>query len=293
MKFFLILIVVCASLAAYQAKTIQLHSDAIDDMVLFEGRIYTASFDGAIKQFDPKTGKIRLIGKVSDWVRSIVIKDGLVISGDNQGYIRAWDQRGKMKWEIKAHDWWITDMEVWGDQLITISMDEYIKIWDIKTQKLMFEQKVNGSHKHHAICIGKNDTAYIGSTTNISRFSLNEQILGTSNFDGYDSSSIYMSCINTNDKIIFGMSNGMVYINEDFTPKILRIHKGAIKAIQLKNQMLYTGSDDGTIKQIDLKKISQIKTIYYGKIPVRSLIVTDELIYAGFEDGTLKILKHF
>lgn len=292
MKFFLMLVVVCMCLAAYQAKTIQLHSDAIDDVVLFEGKIYTASFDGTIKQFDPKTGNIRLIGKVSDWVRSIVIKDGLVISGDNQGYIRAWDQHGKMKWEIKAHDWWITDMEVWGDQLITVSMDEYVKIWDIKSRKLLFEEKVNGSYKHQCISV-RNNIAYIGSTAVIVFLQLNKDHFTVGRSDENSLSVVYLSCIVANDKTIFGLSDGRIYINGPTSFKTLNVHQGAIKALQLQNQMLYTGSDDGTIKQIDLKKLSQIKTIYHGESPVRSLIVTDKLIYAGFEDGTLKILKYF
>lgn len=290
MKFFLILVVMCASLAAASVRTIQLHSDAIDDMVLSDGKIYTASFDGSIKQLDLKTGKIRLLGRVSDWIRSIVIRDGLVISGDNQGYIRAWTQNGKMKWAIKAHKWWISDMELSGDHLITVSMDEYVKIWDIKTQKLLFEQKVDGSYKHQCVCI-RNDTAYIGSTAILASLRLKEDHYAVGMSDEKGLSVVYLSCVAANDKTIFGLSDGRIYVDGNSSFKTLNVHQGAIKAIAMEKQMLYTGSDDGSIKKIDLTKPHKIRTLYQGKMQIRSLMVTESFIYAGFEDGSLKIIE--
>lgn len=293
MRFILILIFICLTAWSEEMRTIHLHNDVIDDMFLDKGKLYTASFDGTVKQFDLKTGSVQLIGKGSDWIRTIVNYNGLIISGDNQGYIRAWDHFGKKRWEIKAHNWWIMDMVVWKDQLITVSMDETLKVWDLKTYKLLFEEKIYGSHKHHAVCIGENDTAFVGSTSTISRFPLNEKETGSGSIYGYDSSIVYLSCLNISDKTFFGTSKGFLVVYSHVNQKTIHVSDTPIHAIAEYDQMLYVASDDGSIKIIDLNKLSLMKTFYQGKVPICSIAATKEFIYIGLSDGRLKILRNY
>ena len=285
------LIINCVLFSISQAQIkpvleLKVHEDVIDTLVLSNELVYTGSYDGYVKSIHIISHKISNILKKDDWIRSLLIVNNELIVAANDGSITGVCLKSNaQKWKLDAHDSWITGLAFTDGKLISISMDEHVKVWDISTKKQLFDKKIYGSHKHQSICIANNQ-AIIGSTSIFSKLSLKNYDLHKV-YD-FGLSNAALSCSYQGGLSPVGLSNGDVLIfGKDRIQK--KIHKGAIKAIvQIGNDM-YTASDDGKIYKSNIRNLEKRSLVYSSDQKVSALNFDHTFLYAGFADGSIRI----
>lgn len=94
--------------------------------------------------------KLQLVKKVSDEdqhqgdVEGVRIEGGKIITCGDDGKVKIFDGDLKLLKEIKAHDYAVYDVIVFGETLFTCSIDASVKSWDFNTLEL---KKVVGQHE--------------------------------------------------------------------------------------------------------------------------------------------------
>lgn len=267
----------------------KLHDDVIDAIVVKDGNIYTGSYDGYVKKTVLKTGEIITVLKQDDWIRSLLIVEDELIAAGNEGSIVGVDiQSEKQRWKIDAHKWWITGLAYGNGKLVSVSMDEHVKVWDIATKEKLFERKIEGTFKHQCICL-KNQDAFIGSTSTVSHLSLGEEY-NTSTAHYLGQTNTALSCSMKNADVILGLSIGsIIRIGKHKIQK--RVHEAAIKALIQIDNNLYSASEDGTIIRSNADSLEESKLLYAGDKKVSALAEEGGLLYVGFADGTVKVFN--
>lgn len=86
---------------------------------------------------------IRIIRAHNSPIRSICILKDNLISGGDDGYIKIWNiKTGKLIKSWKAHNSWVLDIAGGHGEIISSSRDSYVKVWNLKG-KLKHKFKVN------------------------------------------------------------------------------------------------------------------------------------------------------
>lgn len=264
----------------------KIHDDVIDTIVIRNEDIYTGSYDGYVKKTSIKTGETSDVYKQNDWIRAIVIVGNELIVAGNEGSIIGINMQSQKKmWKIDAHKWWITGLAYESGKLITVSMDEHVKVWDIVTKNKLFDRRVYGSHKHQCLSIG-DKIALIGSTTTATHLSFDKEFI-TKEVHQFLQEITILACSNKNDDIL-GLSDGKV-LKLGTVSVQKNLHNAAIKSLVEGEKYIYTASDDGKIIQSDNSTLENNIVLYNGNIGVSALVLKNNLLYAGFADGTMKI----
>jgi F-box/WD-40 domain protein 7 len=71
--------------------------------------------------------------------------------------------------------------------------------------------------------------------------------------------------------------------------RILSGHQGAVSCLTVKDQILFSGSGDNTIKIWDIENGKEIRTLNGHQAPVCCLTVQDGILFSGSSDNTIKI----
>lgn len=269
---------------------LKIHQDVIDTLAVKDGYIYSGSYDGYVKRTDLKTNETINLTQQDDWIRSLlIINDELIVAGNNGTIIGINLLNKKQTWTIYAHKGWITGLTYINKKLVSISMDEDVKVWDIPTQHNLYRKKIYGSNKHFSLCTDK-DRIIIGSTEIFSSMSINKDYHVKKIFS-YGLSTVILSCTSTNiDSVMLGFSNGDITKIKDLViQRHVKIHQGAVKALVNNRNEVYSASDDGSIIQSDINTLNKKNLIYNSDIAVSALYLDNDFLYAGFADGTIKM----
>lgn len=271
---------------------IKVHDDSIDALCVKDGYVYTGSFDGTIKRTNFKT--IELIGRHNDWVRAILCVGDNIISASNDGRIIIWHDKTILN-QVQAHDWWVTDIAFSDNKIVSVSLDETVKVWSYPDLKLLFNSKVHGSYKHHSVYISEN-IAYIGSTLAISILDIVNFKWLIVNFNwlnqtGYRSTynTYYAASINAG-KLYFADSAGNLnQLNKipDKNHRTIALAKTAIKSLQSHNHFLYAATDEGELYQIPVHDIAKSKLISDNKYAVRKITIDNNIVYTADDIGVV------
>ncbi|ODV59460.1 Tex1p, partial [Ascoidea rubescens DSM 1968] len=180
--------------------------------------------------------------------------------------------------------------------LITVGRDEYVKIWNTKTLKLIYQIKIKGNCY---LVKYSNDGRFIMTTSSYynEKIKSNEYYLSLVNVKrGYEvvrvhklEQKIYDSIwTNSSNAIIFGCLDGSVpmYKVDEETGDIVKIfsfegHMSTVNclAFDTKGRYLVTGGHEGVIAIWSMKSLSCIKTLAMVDEPVMSLDLSREGSY--------------
>lgn len=269
-----------------------IHNDSIASHCIKDKAIISGSFDGTIKETTDYSSKV--VGKHKDWVRKVICIDGNIISVSNDGIISIWND-GKILNSVHAHSWWVTDIALHNNILVTVSLDETVKVWSYPHLKLLYSHKIYGSNKHYSVTINKGK-AFIGSTRGLV-FVLELKGFNKPYVRRVDqlAISVLLSSTKSNKYVFFGTSDGFIIkVSASFPYKKIfkvKISDFSLKALTLYQDFLYVGDNNGDIRKINMKNPKKSYLVSHIHEAVRSLSVSDNYIYAGFDNGSFRIFK--
>lgn len=163
-----------------------------------------------------------------------------------------WSSKGHLVRTIDAHQTSITSLSIFNQQqILSVSLDGLIRIWDINTWELVFE--LNPS------IIGVNSAKLLGD---------GKIILGT--IEG----AIYICNIFSKDK-----------------PQIIGKHNASVRSIAILGEdKLVSASEDLSLCVWDINKAIQLQSLKGHSSPIRSMQPIDQnRILAGTADGTIRL----
>lgn len=285
----LTLMVLNTTLPAAENHLIQeavIHNDSIDALCVKNQFVYTASFDGKIKKTDFIDTEI--VGTHRDWVRNILCIDENIVSASNDGQIIIWHDNNIVN-QVQAHSWWVTGLAFDKNRIVSVSLDETVKVWSYPDLKLLNQQKLRGSFKHHTVAIS-NNKAYIGSTLMLSAFDLDNYRWHFKRKSPH-AGKIFLSLASTDHFVYVGDSDGKIHQFDTRNMKshqIQSLDKSAIKALSIYNNYLYIGNDAGKIYRMKIPEFSE--PVILSKYPqsVRVILAKEGVMYAGYDTGILR-----
>lgn len=289
-KFILLLIILPLKLLASEVITEgrEIHADRVDSICLMQGNIISASFDGLIKSSTDKAS--RVVGRHDDWVRKLICHGKHVISASNDGYISIWEGTNKIS-TVKAHSWWVSDIALSNNKIVSVSLDETVKVWSYPELELLYSHKISGSNKHYSIGV-INDKAFISSTRgkvsilDISSYKwINKYKTITGRY------SISLSVAKSDAAVFFGSSSGYITKISAFPPyksKRKKISKFPIKSLAYYEGFLYASDSNGFLFKIKNKNIKSVLILNHSVKSISALAINDDFIYAGYDNGFVR-----
>jgi len=296
MNKFICIILIIISLNSIAGEALiyekKIHTDSVDSICVKGKVIYSASFDGTIKRTVDNISK--LVGKHKDWVRKVICKDSNIITASNDGMITIWKDLKKVR-SVKAHSWWVTDIALSNRKIVSVSLDEYVKVWSYPELKLLYSHKIVGSNKHYSVVIN-NGKAFVGSTRGYMHV-LDLINFGTPlkiNISGHEQ-NVLLSAVNSTNHIVFGASDGLI-IKVSASPPYSRDKKKisdfSLKAIVEKEGVLYVGDEHGVLRKINMNNLKKSTVVNHFPEAIRALAINDDFIYAGYDNGYIRIFDN-
>ncbi|MCW8899367.1 MAG: hypothetical protein OQK95_01695, partial [Gammaproteobacteria bacterium] len=224
--------------------------------------------------------------------RKVICTDSNVISASNDGMINIWKDLKKIR-SVRAHSWWVTDFDLSNNKLVSVSLDETVKVWSYPELKLLFSHKLYGSNKHYSVTIN-NGKAFIGSTHGLM------SVLDISSFEWLESTTIAgyygipISAAKSDKYVFFGSSDGFIIKVMASAPyKIFKekISNFALRAIAQEQGILYVGDDDGVLRKVSIDNLKKSYILNHSSNAIRALTVDNDSIYAGYDNGNIRIFS--
>jgi WD40 repeat protein len=266
-----------------------IHSDSIDALCTTDAFIYSASFDGYIKK--SSADSLEEAGAHKDWVRALLCIDDGVVSASNDGRIIIW-KGASNNHRIHAHDWWITDIAFHNGTIVSVSLDETVKIWRYPDLKLVYQHKLYGSRKHHTVVICR-DKAFVGSTWGISVLDLKTRKWIVP-YRYFDTQNVFLSSTASDNRVYFGDDTGKLFFFDASTTKLIstqQVSLTAIKALTYHQGTLFVGDDAGTIRKVDAESMENIEILASFPQSVRAMLVRSGMLIAGCDGGILRAIR--
>jgi len=204
-----------------------------------------------------------------DLLQKLIRKNGLPVSGISEleelllivhyfGLISFWKLK-KFKCYDAAflHSNYITDIQKLDDAVVTCSLDFDIKIWDVKTQNVSKQIKLN--YRPLAMLVSKNKNIIVG-TEQGHIFVFNKDLIEVKHIKRID--KITSACL-TPEHLLLGFESGvitLVSLNDLQPITSKKIHTKSIMYIYYYDGKLATVSKDNQIHflNLDLKPIKSI-----------------------------------
>lgn len=289
---YITLIIIPLKLAAGEALLYEekVHSDKVDSLCVNKGEVYSASFDRSITKTVNNESKI--IGKHKDWIRKVICTGSNVITASNDGKITIWNDVEKIR-SVQAHSWWVTDIALSTDKIVSVSLDETVKVWSYPELNLLYSHKIYGSNKHYSVIIN-NGKAFIGSTHGL-MFIIdlnNFKLLKQKNIANYY--SVLISSTKSDKYIFFGGSDGFITKVSASTPyKVLheKISDFPLEAITQSDEYLYIGDSNGVLRKINMENLNELTIINHSSEAVSAIAISNDFLYAGYNDGYIRIFN--
>ncbi|KYQ94247.1 WD40 repeat-containing protein [Tieghemostelium lacteum] len=219
--------------------------------------IFTASADCSIKVIDVNTGSILYTREEAhdDPINSLISKDFMVFTGDDEGTIKVWDMRQQnIVCEFQEHGDYISDI---------ITLDD----------------------KHFVSTSGDGGL----SIYNFVRHSM-EDISEKS-----DNELLSVIAMDNEKKLVCGSQEGQIYIfdrnNLEKPQKFVGHPESVDSLVKINEQTLFTGSEDGMIRYVGIKPKKLLGVVgEHSNFPLETMAVSRDKRYLGSisHDLTLK-----
>lgn len=134
-------------------KLLKGHWGVINQLLVFDNLVFSASDDNTIRCWDLKSEKKKLtyFGPTS-WVSSICIGHAALFASSHDGLIYAWDKSNARLMQIyKGHNGWVRKIILNDKYIISGSSDGTIKEWDIFSGDCI--RTLKNAHKFGINCL--------------------------------------------------------------------------------------------------------------------------------------------
>ena len=273
----------------YVVKTINdvVRAVAVNDKFIIAG---TYEF---IYYLDKKKAKIqKKIELKKRWVNSLALYDDKLIVALDSGEIEIRDvNTGNIISTIKAHKTPVLYLKIDDNntKLVSSSSDGSVKIWDLKTYKLLFKLQ---KHQWDVAAIAINDgKVYTGSDD----YSIKIWDLNSGKFIK-NLKSAHSGTINAlvvyKDMLISASDDKKISIRDIKTHKLIKTlngHKRGVTVLKINHDKLISGSKDRTLIIWDLNSYTKEKQLRGHSKAIVSIDVKDENIVTGSLDYKLRV----
>ncbi len=197
---------------------------------------------------------------------------------------------------LNGHKWSVYSLLIAKNgHLISSSLDETIKVWDIAKGECLKSLKCDENDIYLCLAINEANQLVTGSLNrkiNVWDLESGESV---KSFNGHDD-KINALVFTKDGRLISGSGDRQIKIwnidQEENCVGLLTGHDGSVRCLAIgKNDELISGSSDFTIKVWDVSKQECLRTLYGHSDAVRALIVEKETgqIYSGSNDKSIKI----
>ena len=234
-------------------RTIEIKDQWVNTLTMYENKLILGLSNGDIQIREKNSGKLLKVLKAHSMAVlhiSVDLDLNRMVSSSANGTVIVWDIKSYKKLYIfKKHQWDVAALAIKDDKLYTGSDDYTIKMWDLKTGKLLKSLKSAHSGTINALVIYKN-----------------------------------MLISASDDKMIFirDLKSGRLL-------HILKGHKRGVTALKINHDMLVSASKDRTLILWDLHTFRKIKQLRGHSKTILSLDINDENIVTGAMDYKIRI----
>ncbi|MBS0604679.1 MAG: WD40 repeat domain-containing protein [Verrucomicrobia bacterium] len=234
----------------YASHTLQGHDTVVSSLALDGQRLFSGSYDKAIKVWDLNTNTCTATLQGHDnAVMSLALDGQKLFSGSSDNTIKIWDlNTNTCTATLQGHDNAVMSLALDGQKLFSGSSDNTIKIWDLNTNTC---------------------TATLqGHMRTVSSLAQDGQRFFSGSYD----KAIKVWDLNTNT-----------------CTATLQEQGGAVHSLALDGQRLFSASYLGTIKIWDLNTNTCIATLqmHNGRVP--SFALDGQRLFSGTEKGSIKV----
>jgi len=234
-------------------QQIEIKNQWVNCLVMSDNKLFVGLSNGKIQIRDVNSGKLlQTIDAHTMPILSLQVdkKENSLISSSASGDVIIFDlSTYKTKYILKKHQWDVAAIALKGDKLYTGSDDYSIKIWDIKTGKLLKNLKSAQGGAINALAIYKN------------------MLISAS-----DDKTIFIRDIDTGKLL-----------------HILKGHKKAVTALKINHDVLISASNDRTVILWSLKTFEKIKQLRGHSKSILSMDINDENIVTGSLDYRIRV----
>jgi len=234
-------------------KKIEIKDRWVDSMILNGNQLIIGLDNGDVQIRDLNSSDIIHTIKADKMpILSIIVdkKENRLVTASSDGNVAIWDLATyKQLYLLKKHQWDVTALAIHGDILYTGSEDYSLKMWDIKTGKLLKSLKSAHDGAINSIVIYKN-----------------------------------MLITASDDKMIFvrDLKSGRLL-------HILKGHRKAVNELKINHDTLVSASADRTLILWNLHTFQQIKQLRGHSRSILSMDINDENIVTGGMDYKIRI----
>lgn len=283
-------------------KKIEIKKKWINSLFLSDNKLFVALDDGSIQIRDLKT--LKIIDKIKNHKTTVLYlrydkKSKYLLSSDASGDVVAYDtQNKKTIYTLKKHQWDVAAIAIKDSKVYTGSDDYSIKIWDIKTGKLIKSLKSAHSGTINSLVVYK---SWLISASNDKTINIRDIKTGLliKTLKGHNKGVSKLK-INDNRLISASLDRTIIIWNLKTLKKQkqLRGHSKSIISLDVHEENIITGSLDYTMRiwgydeslqgqgEIDetvLKKYDLIKSMLLSNDTITDIIQTEnELVFSTY-----------
>eukprot|EP00030_Apusomonadida_sp_AF-17_P007970 a845055_8.p1 GENE.a845055_8~~a845055_8.p1 ORF type:complete len:423 (-),score=162.15 a845055_8:18-1193(-) len=278
------------------------HKDELWTMDLRGDVLVTGSSDRTLKVLNTKTLSVArtLAGhEGAVWAVDVDRINGLVVSGDTDGFVRVWDlESGELRTAFQAHHATVASLQVDDGLVITGAFDNSIAIHDLSTGRLrqVLQGTGTGGHKCAIWTVRHSHGKLVsgGWDCKVKLWSLNEG-RGVRTFKGHTAPVRALEFDGV--RVVSASWDQTVRLwDASSTEKCVATlsgHTGPVVGLAADSRRIVSGSYDGTVKIWSLVGAGHppcVRTIKANKGGVLCVRMDWRRIYAGGKDGKVKVI---
>ncbi len=274
----------------YALHTFTGHGNSVCCVAVFDGKLFSGSYDDTIKVWDLKTGQcIATLTGHGNSVFSLAVFDGKLFSGASDNTIKIWDLKTRQcTATLTGHGNSVFSLAIFDGKLFSGSDDHTIKIWDLKIGQCTGTLTGHGSGVYSlAIFDGKLFSGSADCTIKVWDLKTGQC---TATLIGHENSVCSLALFD--GKLFSGSNDQTIKIWELKTGQCtatLTGHVGRICSLAIFDEKLFSGSDDKTIKVWEAKRGQCTATLKGHEWSVCSLTIFDGKLFSGSDDNTIKV----
>ena len=233
-------------------------------------------------------GLIRTLSGHTNWVAAVAVAGDRIVSGSIDNTIKVWDlSSGHLIRTLSGHTGYVHSVAVAGDRIVSGSADNTIKVWDINSGQLIRTLSGHTNHVRSVAVVG--DRIVSGSNDRtIKVWDINSgQLIRT--LSGH--TSWVRSVAVAGDRIVSGSDDRTIKVWDINSGQLIRTlsgHTNTVLSVAVAGNRIVSGSDDRTIKVWNLHTGQLIRTLTGHASWVVSVAVAGDRIVSGSGDDTAK-----
>ncbi|KAJ3080817.1 hypothetical protein HK102_002787 [Quaeritorhiza haematococci] len=244
--------------------TIEAHSNSVSALLLSGGRVYSASKDSSIKEWDAETGAhLRTFTGHTRWVRTLLHFQNNVYSGSWDDTIREWDlESGRCSRVFKGHELGVNALAIEedGGRLFSGSVDASIGVWNIRKESEEEQGEGSSSAEEKVEELSDKIGGYGAGIISLA------YVVGT---------KVDADSGNETGMLFTGHSDGAVNMWDSTTGENLGAmvrHSGDVTSLAFIDGRLYSGGSEGVVHEWDIATSQYLRT--FGHPPATASATT-------------------